>query len=150
MEPEKPVVTASIGPSFLFEDRLSASSKTMVLGVGIEYPLSKELSVLGELNYGLASTQQLKLRAGGRYRLVGFDFPIAPTFDAQLVAGQLFDVLGTDLGFFGLRLGTGVDYFLTDTLLAGLGIGLEFNRTTAERSVGFEQLDLVLRVAYVF
>ena len=144
------VARAEIGPAFLFEDRLAASSAYLMLGAGAEYPLDPSVSLVGDLALGLAGTPQLKLRGGARYRFAGLDLPVAPYVEGQLVVGQLFGVLGSDLSFFGLRAGAGADYFLTGSMLIGMGGGLEFDRTTGDRPVWFEQLEVLVRAAFVF
>ncbi|MEM6733968.1 MAG: hypothetical protein AAF658_20565 [Myxococcota bacterium] len=150
LEPGKPIVSGEFGPSFLFDSRLGGSSAYLMVGANLEYPFDKSLSAVGNVAFGLAGSQQLKLRGGARYHITGLDLPVAPYGEGHLVLGQLFDILGTDLGFYGIRAGVGADYFLTGELIAGLKLGYEITRSSGPNPVWFTQLELIATASFVF
>ncbi len=150
LEAGKPILYGELGPSFLLDGRLGGASTYLLLGAGVEYPFDKNLSATGDLLFGHAGSQQLKLRGGARYHFTGLDAPLAPYAEGGLVVGRLFDILGTNLGFHGIRAGAGADYFLTGELLAGLKVGYEITRTTGPRPVWFNQLELLVTASLVF
>lgn len=150
LEPGKPVAFGALGPTVLNDSRLGGSDSFLLIGAGIEYPFSKRIGVVGDVAFGLSGSQQLKLRGGGRYHWTDLDLPVSPYAEAQLVAGRLFDVIGTDLSFFGVRAGAGADYFLTARFLAGLKLGYEIARTRGPDPTAFAQIELLATVSMVF
>lgn len=149
-EAGKPIAFGQIGPSFLFDGRLGGSSAYLLVGGGVEYPFDKTLSATADLVFGLSGSQQLKIRGGGRYHFTGLDAPISPYAEGGVVFGRLFDLIGTDLGLYGVRVGAGADYFLTGDLIAGVKLGYEMTRTTGPRPVWFNQLEVLITASLVF
>ena len=113
---------------------------------------SSEIGLNVELSFGLAGSQPLKLRAGGRYRLTGLvgDLPVSPYVLAQISAGRLFDVLGANLTTIGVRAGGGADYFLTANFAVGALAGWELARTTGERPTSYSQIEVLATGSMTF
>jgi hypothetical protein len=152
VEPGSIWATGAIGPGFRAGSRLGGSGTYLMLNAQGEYALSSELGLNGELSFGLAGSQPLKLRLGGRYRLNGLvgDMPISPYVLGQLSVGKLYDVLGANLTTIGLRAGGGADYFLTADLSVGAMLGWELARTTGERGTTYSQVELLVTASMLF
>ncbi|MEM6531534.1 MAG: hypothetical protein AAF654_02875 [Myxococcota bacterium] len=149
VEPGKLIASGHLGPAFLNDSRLGGSDRFLLLGAGLEYPFTKSISAAGDVSFGLSGSQQLKLRGGGRYRWANLDLPISPYAEGHAVVGRLFDVIGTDLSFYGIRAGAGADYFLTAKLLVGAKLGYEIARTTGANPTTFAQVELLATVGMV-
>jgi hypothetical protein len=150
VEPGKLVVTGAVGPSFRMGSRLGGSRGNLTLDAGGEYTFSKKLSAVGDLALGLAGTIPLKLRAGARYRITDLNLPVSPYGQAQLSFGRLYDVIGANMNFFGVRLAGGADYFLTAKLGFGALLGMELTSTLAETKAFYGSFDVLAYASYTF
>ncbi len=150
MEPGNIVIGGGIGPSFKTGSELGMSSGYLMLnGIG-EYVITPEISGVASVAAGLAGTIPLRLRVGGRYRIVGGQLPISPYVQLEVSAGRLYDVLGTNLTSFGLRAGGGADYFLSANWMVGVLGAWELARTTGERPANYSTIDVLLTFGHVF
>ncbi len=150
MEPGNIVVGGGVGPSFKTGSDLGMSSGYLMLnGIG-EYVFTPQISGVASVAAGLAGTIPLRLRVGGRYRVIGGELPISPYVQLEVSAGRLYDVLGTNLTSVGLRAGAGADYFLSANWMVGVLGALELARTTGERPANYSTIDLLLTFGHVF
>ncbi len=150
VEAGKLTAIGALGPSFRLGSRLGGSRGNLTFMGGGEYTFTKSLSVIGDVGFGLAGTIPLKLHLGGRYRLADLDLPISPYGQAQLAVGRLYDVIGANLTFFGVRLGAGADYFLTAQFGVGAQVGWENAGTLGDASAFYGTIDVLAYGTYTF
>jgi hypothetical protein len=150
VEPGKVVVSGLVGPSFRVGSRLGGSSGyLMFMGAG-EYTVSKNLSAVADLGAGIAGTVPLKLHAGARYRLADLELPLSPYAQAQLAFGRLYDVIGANVNYLGVRLGGGADYFITANIGVGALLAFELASTLAETKAFYGAFDVLAYASYTF
>jgi hypothetical protein len=150
VEPGTFIGTAFIGPSIRLGSTLGGSRGYLALGAQGEYSLDKSLSALGDVSLGLAGTIPLRLHAGVRYRLTDLGLPISPYVQGQLAYGKLYDVLGANLTFLGLRAGAGADYFLTADMATGVLLALDFGGTLGARPAFYGTVDALVYASCAF
>lgn len=150
MEPGTWIVGAGVGPSFKTGSELGMSSAYFMLNGTGEYVFMPEFSAIGSVALGLAGTIPVRLRAGGKYRITGSELPLSPFVQAELSAGRMFDVLGSNLNSYGLRVGGGADYFLSANIMVGVLGAIELARTTGDRPANYSTIDLLLTCGFVF
>ncbi len=143
-------VTGGPGAGFKMGSPLGGSAGYLMLMAQGEYTLSSSLGIVAGLNYGLAGTMPLRLRAGGRYRIADLDLPVVPWAQAQLSVGRLFDVIGANLTTLGVHLGGGADYFLTASLAVGGMIGVELSSTLGERPAFYGTFEIMALASWSF
>jgi hypothetical protein len=150
VEAGKFIASGTVGPSIRLGSRLGGSRASLMLQGGGEYTFSKQLSAIGDVGLGLSGTVPLKFHVGGRYRLADLDLPISPYGQAQLAFGRLYDVIGADMGFFGVRGAAGADYFLTAQFGVGAQLGLELTSTLADAKAFYGTFDIFAYATYTF
>jgi hypothetical protein len=150
VEPGSLSVAGGIGPSVRLGSLLDAGRVYLMLQGQGEYAFSTRLSGVGDLSLGIGSALPLRLHLGGRYRLSKLDLPVSPYAQAQLSYGRLFNVLGANLTYVGVRLGAGADYFLTSKVALGGLLALDLGSTTGERPAFYGVVDILGYVSYTF
>ena len=148
VEPGAVLLGAYIGPGFRLGSTLGGSRAYFLIGAQGEYSFDKNLSAVGDLSVGLSGTLPLRLHLGARYRLSEIDLPLSPYVQAQVAVGELFNVIGANLTFLGLRLAAGADYFLTGDLGVGALIGLDMGSTTGSRPAFYGTIDVLFYATY--
>ena len=143
-------MNSSFGSGVKLGSRVGGSNGFLMLNAGTEYLLSPELSVIADIDVGVAGTIPLRLHAGARYRLTGLGSPLSPFAQLQLTAGRVYNALGADLGLFGIRAGLGADYFITSRLAGGLVTHLDLNTTLAETRAFYGVWELLATASYAF
>lgn len=141
-------VGGGIGPGIKMPSELGGSSGYFLLDAFGEYAVDSNLSGVLGLNLGLADTKPLRLRVGGRYRLTDLNMAFSPYLLTQLSWAKVFDVLGANLQYIGIRAGVGTDYFLTRTLAAGVMLGMDIGMTISERPAFYGTWEILLTTAY--
>jgi hypothetical protein len=150
MEPGNIVVGGGVGPSFKTGSELGMSSGYLMLnGLG-EYVFTPEISGVASVAAGLAGTIPLRVRLGGRYRIIGGQLPLSPYVQLEASVSRLYDVLGTNLTSYGLRAGGGADYFLSANWMVGILGAWALARTTGERPASYSTIDGLLTFGHVF
>lgn len=139
-----------IGPSFRLDNSLSGSRAYALMAGEVDYAFTKNLSTIVDVGVGLGSGTPLRLHVGGRWRWADLGSPLSPFVQAQLGMGWLFDILGADLGWFGVRMGAGIDYFITERWGAGIILDMDLGSTTAARSAFFGTFDIIARISAAF
>lgn len=150
LEPGAVLLSASLGPGIRLGSTLGGSGGYFVAAAQAEYAFEKSLSAVADVSIGLAGTIPLRFHAGARYRLSDLDLPISPYVQAQLSAGRLYNVLGANLPYYGVRLAGGGDYFLTGNLGAGALVGVDLGSTTGERPAFHGIVDVLVYATYSF
>lgn len=145
------VLGGGIGPSFKTGSDLGMSSGYLMLNGIAEYVFMPNWSAVGSLALGLGGTIPARVRLGGRYRITGgTELPVSPYVQAELSAGRLYDVLGTNLTSLGVRVGGGADYFLSASWTVGLLAAYELARTTGDRPTSYGMIDVLITVGHPF
>ncbi len=150
MEPGNWIVGAGVGPSFKTGSELGMSGAYFMINGTGEYVFMPEFSAIGSVALGLAGTIPIRIRAGGKYRIIGSQLPLSPFVQAELSAGRMFDVLGTNLNSYGIRAGGGADYFLSANVMIGVLGAIELARTTGDRPANYSTIDILLTCGFVF
>lgn len=148
VEPGAVSLSAQLGPSVRLDDALSGARTYALIAGQLDYAFDKTLSLLADAGVGLGSGTPVRLHLGGRVRLSDLGVPITPFIQGQLGVGWLFDVLGADLTYFGIRVGTGADYMFTERWGVGFVLALDLGGTTAQRAAFFGTVDALASVTY--
>lgn len=133
VEPGTVSATVNLGPGVRLGSRLGGSESYLLLSSEIDYAVSKAVSVVGDITFGVAATNPLRFSAGPRVRLTGLDSLWSPYVAVQASVGRLFGVINTDLMFMGGRAFVGTDYFLTGQIAAGAFTGVTLATTLSDR-----------------
>lgn len=147
-EPGTVSLSAQVGPSLRLDDALSGARTYGLLAAQLDYAFDKTLSLLTDLGVSLGGGTPLRLHLGGRVRMTDLGMPFTPFIQGQLGIGWLFDVLGANLTYFGIRVGTGADYMFTERWGVGIVLALDMGGTTAERAAFFGTFDALASVTY--
>lgn len=148
VEPGTVSLSAQLGPSLRLDEALSGARTYALIAGQLDYAFDKSLSLLTDLGVSLGSGMPLRFHLGGRVRLADLGIPVTPFIQGQLGIGWLFDVLGADLTYFGVRVGTGADYMFTERWGTGLLLALDLGGTTATRSAFFGTFDVLATISY--
>lgn len=150
VEPGTLAAGGGLGPGIRLGSRLDAGRAYLLLHGQAEYAFTREIGGLADLSLGIGGTVPVRLHLGGRYRLTNLDLPVSPYAQAQLSLGRLYDVLGANLGYLGVRLGAGADYFLTKNVGLGGLLAFDAGSTLGERPAFFGVLDILVYATYAF
>ncbi|MCK5690861.1 hypothetical protein KAI87_16390 [Myxococcota bacterium] len=149
VEPGSLRASGFAGPAFKISNQLGGSGANLTLGGGLEYSVSSNISFVGDFSLGLAGTNPMRLRAGGRYRFTGLGLPVSPYAQAELSFAYLIDVINSNIPAVGIRTAGGADYFLTKEMSVGAQIGLDLARTITDYPVTFGNLDFLAVATYL-
>jgi opacity protein-like surface antigen len=129
------------GPALRLDTSLSGARTYALLAGELDYAFDKTVSALLDAGVGLGGGTPVRMHLGGRMRLADTGVPLTPFVQAQFGFGWLFDMLGANLMYFGVRLGAGMDYALTERWSTGVIAAFDLGGTTASRSAFFGTFD---------
>lgn len=143
-------VNGGMGPGLKLGERMGGSDGFFMVNGGVEYTLTPRLSLVGDVDWGLASTVPFRLHVGARHRWTGWGGPFSPFAQVQLTAGTVFNTLGADLGLMGIRLSGGLDYFVTSRLAGGICAHWDGNATLSPTPAFYGVMEVLATVSYSF
>jgi hypothetical protein len=147
VEPGAVSLATQVGPALRLDSSLSGARTYALLAGEVDYAFDKNLSAVADLGVGLGNGTPVRLHVGGRLRLADLGVPISPYIQGQLGVGWLFDLLGADLTYFGVRVGAGADYLFTERWSTGVLAAFDLGGTTAARAAFFGTFDLLAYVS---
>ena len=150
LEPGAVWVGATFGVDSKMGGRLGGSDVLLSIGADVEYALESQVGIYARGNFGLGSSQTIKLETGAKYRFTGLDFPISPYVSAHVRVTHLMNIMGANLWAMGAGAGAGVDYFLTRKFTAGLDVTFDLSSTLGEQPTGYNTSNVVLTARYAF
>ena len=142
----------AVGSGFGFKTatNIGGSSGFWMVNVQGEYCFSTTLSLVSDVDIGLANTNPIRLRIGTKHRMTGLDLPLSPYLQVQASVGRLFNALGANLTLLGVRAGLGVDYFLTRRISASVGFSTDLGTTLGERPALYGTHELLVSLGYAW
>lgn len=150
LEPGAVWVGASLGLDNKLGGRLGGGDVLLAIGAEVEYALDSQIGIYARGDFGLGSSQSVKLESGAKYRFTGLELPISPFVSAHLRVSHLMSVMGANLWAIGAGIGGGVDYFLTRKFTAGVNLTFDLSSTLGERPTAYNTANMVLTARYSF
>jgi len=126
---------------------VAVSGSYVLISPELEYAFSKRFGATFGLSVGVADVVPARLRIGGKLRMVDLELPLSPYAQASLSVGGFFGN-GGRRGYIGVTPGVGIDYFLTQTLLAGLSLSTDLGTTFSGEFLGL--FEVLFYAAYRF
>lgn len=150
VEPGAVWVGGTFGIDSKMGGRLGGSDVLLGIGAEVEYALETQIGIYARGEFGLGSSQAIKLESGAKYRFIGIDLPVSPYVSAHLRISHLMDIMGTNLWAMGAGVGAGVDYFLTRKFTAGLNLTFDLSSTLGEQPTGYNTSNVAVTARYAF